>query len=38
MKCANCGKKITNDEYRNVDGDPCCKECWVAEEEWLKHY
>lgn len=38
MKCANCGKEIPDATYRNIDGDPCCKECWDAEEDMLKNY
>lgn len=35
MKCANCGCRINKIEFRNVDGEPCCKICWDAEEEKL---
>lgn len=38
MKCANCGRVIDADTYRNIDGDPCCEACWLAEEDKLKNY
>lgn len=37
MKCANCGRQISDAAYHNIDGDPCCKACWEIEEEKLEH-
>ena len=38
MKCANCGRTIDADTYRNIDGEQCCETCWLAEEDKLKNY
>ena len=35
LKCANCGRQISDASYRNMDGDPCCQFCWEMEEETL---
>jgi len=35
IRCANCGMILKDVEHRNVWGDPCCKPCWIEEEEKL---
>lgn len=36
LHCANCGAKLHDAEFKNIDGDPCCKACWDAEERMLQ--
>ena len=37
MKCANCGKKIPDATYMNIDGEQCCQNCYQLEEEHLQY-